>query len=253
MSQIPPPVPPQPQAPAKKGVHPLVWVAVGCGALLLIAVIVVMAGGFFIFNKAKKFAANPEVGAIQMMVAANPDLEIVTVDEGAKKVTIRNKKTGEVLTMDFSEIKEGKFKIAGKGDEKFSIETHGEGSTGNVQITTEKGTTTFGADASSDLPSWIPAYPGTQATGTYSATVNDKKSGGFSFKTSDSAEKVLAFYESEMKGKGFEPSKTTYQQDGATGGFITAKSGGKTLTVTVTTDKAEGGTNGMLAYEEGAE
>jgi hypothetical protein len=58
MSDTPIAPPPSPQVPStpppKAGVHPLVWVGVGCGALLFLGVVAVVAFGFFAASKVRE-------------------------------------------------------------------------------------------------------------------------------------------------------------------------------------------------------
>jgi hypothetical protein len=49
-----PPIAPGPAQPPKKGLHPLIWVAIGCGGLIFLAVVLFMALGFFALRKAKE-------------------------------------------------------------------------------------------------------------------------------------------------------------------------------------------------------
>ena len=182
MSQLPPNAPPYapPQEPPKKkGLPVLAWVAIGCGGLLVIAILIVMAGGFFIFNKAKKFAAHPETAIAQMIMAGNPDLEVVTVDEGAGIVTVRNKKTGEVLTINLSDAKKGKIVFKGGKGEKMVIETTGEDQMKGVTMTTDKGSFTMGegAGAETKIPSWIPSWPGVKIQSTFTGQEAGKRTG----------------------------------------------------------------------------
>jgi hypothetical protein len=55
-----PPAAPGPAQPPKKGLHPLVWVAIGCGGLIFLAVVVVvvlMVLGYSTLRKAKEHGA----------------------------------------------------------------------------------------------------------------------------------------------------------------------------------------------------
>jgi hypothetical protein len=50
----PPPAVPSPAQPPKKGLHPLVWVAIGCGGLAFVGVLAVLALVVFGFSKARQ-------------------------------------------------------------------------------------------------------------------------------------------------------------------------------------------------------
>ncbi|HSF39476.1 MAG TPA: hypothetical protein VLT87_06755, partial [Thermoanaerobaculia bacterium] len=114
--QSPPPAP-------KKGLGPLAWVGIGCGALLVIGVVAMFAVGYIAKRQLDKFEDNPAMAAATLAVRLNPELELVKADEENNTLTVKNKKTGEVVTLSAEDIKEGKF-----------------------TVTTDEGTTTFDAD-----------------------------------------------------------------------------------------------------------
>ncbi len=74
------------------------------------------------------------------------------------------------------------------------------GEDGSFSVTTEEGTASFGTELSTDWPNDVPTYPGAEVT--YSAVGNNLADGGLggyaTFTTSDSAQKVIDFYNSEM-------------------------------------------------------
>jgi hypothetical protein len=249
MSQnpVPPPLP-VPAAPKKKGLPVLAWVAIGCGALLLIAGLAVVVGGFFVARTVGKAAKNPEMAAAKLVVAANPDLEIVSADEGAGTLTVRNKKTGDVVTMDLSQIKQGKLDFTGPKGEKLSIGAEGKEGQGTLNFRSEQGDVTFGAGTGDKPPAWIPEYPGSAPEGTYSMTDNERTAGGFQFRVPDAPQAVVDRYEEAFKAAGFETGKQTYSGGGSTGGVVSAKSGGRTVTVSVAS--GDDGTTVMVNFEE---
>ncbi len=113
MEQHPVTPPPTPApAPVKKGLPPIAWVGIGCGGLLLIAIIVIVGAGFWGVNKARElgvdFQKNPERAAAELVVNMSPDLEKVSSDEEAGTITIRTK-DGKVMTLGYEEITEGKY------------------------------------------------------------------------------------------------------------------------------------------------
>ncbi|MBG7607410.1 MAG: hypothetical protein IZT59_05200, partial [Verrucomicrobia bacterium] len=78
----------------------------------VIAIIVMVVGGIWATKKAKElgvdFQNNPERSAAEMVVNLSPDLEKVSTDEEAGTMTIR-KKDGQVVTLTYEDISEGKF------------------------------------------------------------------------------------------------------------------------------------------------
>src|SRR5260370_39883126 len=107
-----PPVPPAPgqanaPVPPKK-TNALLWLLGGIGGFVLLIVLVVAAGIFFVVHKAKEagidpdlLKRNPALAAAKLAVAANPDVAMVSTDEGKGEITIRDKKTGKVYSMSF--------------------------------------------------------------------------------------------------------------------------------------------------------
>ena len=243
-----PPPPPSYGAPApapRKGLHPLAWVGIGCGVLLVIALIAVVAGGMFIKSKVDDFAENPEMAAVELMIKANPELELVESDREAGTMTIRNKQTNETITVNYQDIKNGE--ISFETDEGTSSIDMTGGEDGGITITDANGqTATLGGEA--QMPDWIPSYPGATSEGAYSATSPDGASGGFTVTTSDSPTEVLDFYESQLEGAGFTVEKTTYTAGDGSGGAISAEGDNRQVSLMVNT--SEGGTSAIVTYTD---
>jgi hypothetical protein len=210
--------------------------------------LVFVVGGLWLFKKTKNFvegaAKNPAVAAAKVVVAANPELEIVSADEEGGTVTIRNKKTGEVITLDAKDIEKGKLVFRSEKGEEIRIE--GGEKEGSVKFSSEKGELTFGGGGS--LPAWIPLPEGAKPTANYAAKEGEKEAGGAGFESQQSPEELLRFYETAMKGGGFAPSVSKFEQDGRlVGGMVSGKDKkGRELHVTVTSQ--EGKTSVALIY-----
>lgn len=87
-------------------------------------------------------------------------------------------------------------------------------STGDGDSSGSRNTSKGNGTPVSGLPSWVVLYPGATTENSFSSTSDDRKSGGFTLKTDDSADKVLDFYEEHMKDEGFRITKSsggTYQ------------------------------------------
>jgi hypothetical protein len=239
----PPPPPPPPQ---KKGLGPLGWVLIGCGAIVILVCIGFAVLGYLAKNKLAEIQKNPEMATAKTIVALNPDLETVSSDDEAKTITIRNKKTNEVVTANLDDVKNGHLKFSSdKGSASFDVS--GKEGAGTIKVTDEKGkqsTMTFGAGAPQDLPAWVPSYPGATPSGSYASTTPDGRAGGFSVATGDAPDKVVDWYESQLKSSGFTAQKSTVSTNGTTsGGSVTATSGDQKRTVNIAVsanDKAPG-------------
>jgi hypothetical protein len=209
-------------------------------------------GGFFIFNKARQVAEemdeNPVVAAAHLIAATNPDIELVQADEEHRVVTFRNTKTGEEYTIDFEDIEEGRISFH-SDDESFSLELESEeGEEGRLTITTDEGTTRFGAGTRiEDLPSWIPVYPGTVPEGAFTSETEEGRSGAYTITTDDELEDVLDYYVSMLEKRGLEISNRATSEDGA---FLMAKSSDESLSLNIAASVEDGGTQVVVNFNE---
>jgi len=208
-----------------------VWVLVGCGVIVLLVVLALAVGGFIIGKKVKDFAKeaerNPAVAAAELVARANPEIEVVDKDYDRGTITIRNKKTGEVLTLDAEDVKNGRIRVRNEKGEEVTFEGRGEGKDGQFRITTKEGEATFGAGAEANLPSWLAEYPGAETQGAYAGSDGAGASGGYTFQTGDTVQEVLDFYKGHLEGEGFKVTTSTFQQDGRTaGGSLTGEGPG---------------------------
>lgn len=246
------------QAPAKKGIPVWAWVGIGCGGLLVVVLVVVMAAGFFVANKAKDIAAdfedNPAMATARMIVKLNPEIEEVASDEEAGTITVRNKKTGEEITVNFEDIEEGKFSWT-TDEGVVSIDASELEESGSMTVTNEEGAVVFatGKPASEDLPSWVPMYPETEPTSRHSMRTETTVSGGFEVTTADPVADVLEFYRSELDTAGYKISVNTYTQDDNEGGMVNGSDESKQRSVVVIISREAGGnTKAVVSFNEGS-
>ena len=244
--QSPPPAP-------KKGMGPLAWIGIGCGALVLIGVVAMFAIGYMAKRQLDKFEDNPAMAAATLAIKLNPELELVDSDPEKNTLTVKNKKTGEVVTLNAEDIKDGKLTVTtDEGTTTLDMDAQGEDG-GSMTVTNEKGevaTFSGGGGAPKNLPSWVPIYPGGTATGSYDATTNNERSAAFGVTTSASVDEVLAFYEEKLKGQGLEVQKTTFESNGEKGGSVTGSSSDQNRTVSVLVGSSEQGTQATVTFSE---
>lgn len=243
-------VPAPPGVPAKKKTSPVVWVLAGCLGLIVIVGIVVIAGGYFVAQKVKQagfdpalWERNPGLAATKMIAALNPNVEVLSINEGKGVITLRDKKTGKTVTLNFEDVRQGRIVFEGEQGEKVEIQGEGEGSTGSVRVKTPEGAMQIGAAAK--LPNWVPAYPGAQAQGGFSAQKEGEESGTASYKTNDSVDRVARYYTDALNKAGF---KITTQATGATLTVLTATDESSQRQITLTISPADGGTSIGLLY-----
>lgn len=238
----PPPSAPPPAAPQakKKGLHPLAWVGIGCGALLVLVLVVLAAFTWWAGNKvrdvAKDFEDNPAMAAAVMAVRLNPEVELVDSDKDAGTLTVRNKETGEEMTFDLEEIEDGKLEVL-TGDGERSSVTFGGGE-GGVEITAEKdgekSRMRFGAGDAEEIPDWVPIYPGSEPSGTFLTTTSEGASGAFGVSTSDPPDEVLSWYGEQVEELGIDPRRSEFSTPVSRGGTVTGSTEGREIGVTVT-------------------
>jgi hypothetical protein len=251
-----PPQQPFPPPPQKKS-NVLTWVLVGCGTFVILGVIAVFLGGYFVWNKAKEAGIDPALmekkpalAIAKMMVAANPDVELVSTDDEKGLITVRDKKTGKTMTVNLEEAQSGK--ITFKGDdngEEVSLEAKGDGEKGSLEVKTPEGTAKFGSVSVDKLPDWLPAYPGAELQGTYAAEGKDGESGGFHFVTNDAPNKVIGFYEEGLKRSGMTVNTNILQQNGkVTGGMATGESANKKHTAFINAMVGDQGTQVTVVF-----
>lgn len=249
--QSPPPAAsPAPAPPEKKGTSPIVWIAVGCGGLLLLFAIVAMLGAFFVYNKVKDARHNPALAAAKLMTLGNRDLVIVRSDDRAQTVTIRDKRTGREVTVDLDQIKQGRITFRDEKGEQATIETKGEGGEASIKMTGEKGTVTMGTGAEGP-PAWVPTYAGIKPVGVASVRSQEEVSGTYTFETRDSPEQVAKSFESELKKAGFKVTTTSMSTEGRTaGGMVSGVTEGEKRAVNVILSTENGMTKAVVTYAE---
>lgn len=252
--------PPPPGAPAvkKKGLPTLAWVGIGCAGLLLVAAVVVAIGLSFAAKKIKDTAAdfqdNPGMATAEMVVRMNPELELVDSDREKGTLTIRDKKSGEEVTVNFEDVEQGKLGFKSGDKETTFTFGQGEGKEG-VQISAEgdDGTTQMkigGGTSSEDLPDWVPVYPGTSPVTAFLTTGSDGTSGAFSMNTSDSPEKVLAYYAEALSDLGGEPRRSTFSSGDTQGGSVSTSSADGNREINVSTVGTPDGTTITITFSD---
>jgi hypothetical protein len=180
----PPPGPPQKS-------NTLKYLLFGCLGIILIGGLITVAITMFVVKKAKDVGfdsglmeKNPAVAIAKMAAAANPDVDVVSTDEDKQTITLREKSTGKTVTLNFEDIKKG-----------------------NFSFSDDKGETRISAGNTWRPPSWVPVYPGAKTESGANTESPEQDAGGGGLSTSDAVDKVVAFYEAELKKQGLEVNK----------------------------------------------
>lgn len=246
------PNPPAGGAPAaKKKTSPWLFVLIGCAGLIVLAGLAMTIGGYFVLHKVKQagfdpalMKEHPGLAVAKMVAAINPDVEVVKVDKGTGKITIRDKKSGKTVTVDFDDIKNGHISFETAEGAKGAIGASGSGKQGTVRFSSPEGTIVAGAGVKMDLPAWVPAYPGGSFEGVMKQTTPEGFVRTFHLKTKDSVDDVIKFYAGKLKAAGFAVG--TVQNPGGKGGMVTASDDATKRSVMVMVSVEDGQTTAAV-------
>ncbi len=262
-SAAPPPAPvssapgPQPAAVPRKSTSPVVWIVGILLGLFLIGFLAVVGAGLFVVHKVKQagldpdlMRRNPGIAVTKMLAATNPDISVVSVDEDKGLVTLSDKKTGKTVTVNFEDVKQGKIKFQADGKEAVTVEAHGEGQSGALEVKGPDGAMKFGGGANAKIPDWIPSYPSSTPQGAFSMQGGQEDGGTYQFTTKDSPKDVMSFYDQKLQDAGLKiTSRTTHDEGTTSGGLLSAEDAAKKRTVVVTVGTADGGTHVNVLYQ----
>jgi hypothetical protein len=243
--------PPQQQfaPPPEKKSKVLVWVLAGCGTFVVLGVIGVMALSYFVWNKAKEIEKNPELAIAKMVIAAHPDLELVSVDEEKGLLTIKDKQSGQVATINVHDVEDGKLTVKKDGEDAVTFEAKGDESKGSLEVRSADGTARFGSGSAVKLPDWLPAYPNVVTEGSFEAHNKDGETGGFHFVTKDAPGKVIGFYQEGLQRAGLTVTTNIMQQGSQpTGGMAAGEDSNKKRSAYINAVIVDGGTRVNVAF-----
>ena len=104
--------------PQKKGLSPLAWIGIGCGGIVVLAIIGFIVVGVMFGGKAKQFIEdaqkNPTRATASMMVTASAgQFEMVAEDDANKRYTVKEKQSGKLTTIYWNEKKQAPEVIPG--------------------------------------------------------------------------------------------------------------------------------------------
>ena len=234
--------------------NPLVWVLGGCLGLIIIGGLITLATGVFVFNKAKQagfdpelMRQNPTLAVTRMLTAMNPDLEVLTVDEGRGTITVREKSSGKTVRINLEDVKQGRIVFEDEHGEKVAVEAQGDGEGGTFSIKTKDGVMQGGSQWTP--PDWVPVYSGAKVEGGANTQTANEEAGAGYLSTNDSIDSVLKFYENAFKDADFEVSAKTTASDGQNRlGTIAGKSSDGDRQLNVVASVADGSTKIHLTY-----
>ena len=264
-SNVPPPFPPsnppprdpfassQPPLPPGKKSNLLIWILGGIVALMIGVTAMCGLAGYFIMHKAKQagfdsglLTTNPAYAAAKMAATMNPDVDTVSTDDGSGTITVRDKKTGKTTTLKFDPVKKTMV-VTDENGKEATVRVNTDGDKGSIEVQSADGNMKFGTSASSQMPAWMPVYPGSAPSGTFSTQTKEGNQSTFAFKTQDAAAKVMSYYQDQLKSAGFSINMATNTPQG---GMIMAEDGGKTRSLMITASSSGEGTDVSLTAIE---
>ena len=104
--------------PLKKSLGPLAWIGIGCGGLVFLVIIAIVTGGWLYRGKFQQFAEdaqkNPARATATTMVAASfGQMEMAAEDDANKRYTVREKTSGKLTTIYWSEAQKKPLVVQG--------------------------------------------------------------------------------------------------------------------------------------------
>jgi hypothetical protein len=250
-SPTPPNFQPQGQPPVAKKTSIWVWIIGGiaiflfaitltCGVIGYMGMRMIKSAGF----DSELMKSNPGLAMAKMVTAMNPDLETVKTNDREGTITVREKSTGKVMNMKFDPVTKKMIIITDDGKQaSVTIDNNSVSATG-----ADGSTVKFGQAVGNSAPSWVPVYPGSSPEGTMSSSTPDGSQNVFTFKSKDSASKIISFYSDQLKTAGFIINMTTNTDQG---GMVQASDEGKKRTVIVTVGTSADGTEtGVTSIEK---
>jgi hypothetical protein len=162
---------------------------------------------------------------------------MVDSDEDAETITIREKSSGKVVTLNYEDIKEGR--ISFESDEgRVEIRGNPDDGEGTMTIQTGEGETRIGGGG--EVPDWIPAHSATTSRRSVLRSRGPTGDTGQALFTVDAGvAEVAAFYEEELEKAGYEVSVTTHSSGEGSLSVVTGQREGGTIIASVSQDGAE--------------
>jgi hypothetical protein len=173
--------------------------AVGLAVLVALVVIAVAVWGYRGRTSSDEDRENPAMAAAEMLVWLDPDQEMLAKDPVAETLTVRDKNTGQVATIDVNQIRDGKISLDYGGDDD---STPDDDIAGNQEASPSPD-----AAVEDALLHWVPRFPGAQFQQEQQSNIPQGLITIFSVRSNAAAEEVLAFYSRHFEDQGFEVSR----------------------------------------------
>jgi len=165
----------------KKGLHPMAWVGMGCGGLLVVAILAIAVlvgwGKRKIKEVQESLVIGVEQNATETLIDMHPELEMLSEDPATGEVTVLVNATGELLTFSPEELTQGRVSIKGA----------------------DGTSTTLGLGELADVPGWVPRHPGAvDEKALFHRESGSSVKGLVSYDSTESADDLENFYDGEL-------------------------------------------------------
>lgn len=201
---------PNPGEPQKKGMSPIAIVLIVIGGLVVVGGLVLVAAGWFVFNRVQEAAGgsevweqNPAFAAARLALSMNPEVEMVDSDVDRGTITVRNRETGEEVTVNLDDIRNGNFSWSTSGGESGSVSAGPGGITSSSEGGSSSGTFQMGGSEAAEPPDGVPACDGCSFQSVMSSTSGNERTGVLSFQSSRSPADLVQDYSQRLESEGY--------------------------------------------------
>jgi hypothetical protein len=243
------------------------------GVLLAMFLLVggcVVACTYYVKTKAEEFGEaakkNPNLAAIKVASAFIPGLEVVSEDEAAGTVVLRNTKTNEEYTIElarYSEEEIGKVIEAMASGKPLPVGSRGPVSVEGDDASVSAGGETYSSDSRTvdpesysearksalaanvkRLPSFVAPYEDGSVVDATAVQFAGQDVATYAFLTSDNPETVVEFYQKKLTADGFNVVSRSFgtNNDGASASFMAARESDRAAFILGATTQPDGRT-----------
>ena len=236
---------------ARKSPRPnIVLRLIGWIATLIILSIIAMAGlGFYWLHKAKDAGLNPylirknrDLAAAEVAVIRGGDMRILSTNDAAETMVVRDNKTGKTKTFKYDRAKKSMVETEERAKQPVPAAT---GTSATTEIKAPDASAKPANPATP--PSWVPVYPGASLQNPLSADDSQKQTGSYTFVSTDPSDKVVSYYSQQLTSAGM---KLTTTGSAPADQIISATQDSIGRSVQVTISTATDGTHVSVTYEQ---
>jgi hypothetical protein len=199
---MPPPAP-------RKGLHPLAWVGIGCGGLVVVIGVISAITAVMVGKKAiASLKEHPGKDAVAELVERLPAYQKLAEDFEKGSITLRSKTDGALVTTDYDAL------VLGTAEVKDAAGSARPIATGDL----------------TKIPAWVPRYsPADKEACVVQRDDATETSGVLAFTTMSPLDDVMAFYGKQAEGLSMHSSATRATDLGGRVSRSLRVSGGKRM------------------------